>query len=42
MLFVGSFALWAGLIIWESSFGYNPLARAFEKHYEPIEQALQE
>jgi hypothetical protein len=40
VLFVGSFALLASVIIWESSFDYNPLAKAFEQHYAPVFQEL--
>ena len=32
ILFVGSAALWAGIIIWQVAFDENPLVNAFEKY----------
>lgn len=32
ILFVGSFALLAGIIIWQVAFNENPLVQAFEKY----------
>ena len=32
ILFVGSFALWASVIIWQAAFDENPLVNAFMKY----------
>lgn len=33
MVFVGSFALWTGVIIWQTAHHENPIAKAFEQYY---------
>lgn len=40
ILFVGSAALYASLLIWQSAHGYNPLTQVFEEHFVSIQQAL--
>ena len=41
LLFVAVFALMVGLMIWNASFGYNPLARALTQESAATSSALQ-